>query len=104
MIHVFEDKCPMFIETIPALPRSSAKPDDAETKNVDDHIADALRYVIMAVGTYARPILYDEEPRFKQIGCPNTMAQGPDHENEGMALPMYGGGKFVGDFNSTSPF
>jgi len=104
MIHVFEDKCPMFIETIPALPRSSAKPDDAETKNVDDHIADALRYVIMAVGTYARPILYDEEPRFKQIGFPNTMAQGPDHENEGMALPMYGGGKFVGDFNSTSPF
>jgi len=105
MIHVFEDKCPMFIETIPALPRSSAKPDDAETKNVDDHIADALRYVIMAVGTYARPILYDEEPRFKPINFNDAMAQGPDQENEGqgMALPMFGG-KFVGELGYSNPF
>jgi hypothetical protein len=101
MLHVFEDKCPMFIETIPALPRSSGRPDDAETKNVDDHIADALRYVIMAVGTYARPILYDEDPMFK-TGLPDTMAMGPKEDYQGESLPLIGG-KFVGDF-SWSPF
>ena len=103
MLHVFEDKCPMFIETIPALPRSTEKPDDAATKNVDDHIADALRYVIMAVGTYARPVIYDEEPKFK-TGLPATMAEKKnDNEDQGEPLPSFGG-KFVGEFGSLSPF
>jgi len=102
MMHVFEDKCPMFIETIPALPRSAAKPDDAETRNVDDHIADALRYVIMAVNTFARPIIYDEDPIF-QSGLPETMARGPENNNPNLALPVIGG-KFVGDFGYSSPF
>ena len=62
MLHVFEETCPMFIETIPTLPRSQIKPDDAETKNVEDHIADALRYMCMEVGTFATPIFYDSTP------------------------------------------
>jgi len=59
----------------------------------------------MAVGTYARPILYDEEPRFKPINFNDAMAQGPDQENEGqgMALPMFGG-KFVGELGYSNPF
>lgn len=100
MLHVFEEKCPMFIETIPSLPRSTAKPDDAETKNVDDHIADALRYVIMSVGTYARPVLYDEDPVFKS-GLPNTMVEVPLRD-EGISLPLFGG-KFVGELG-VGPF
>jgi hypothetical protein len=101
MLHVFEDKCPMFLETIPALPRSAAKPDDAETRNVDDHIADALRYVIMSVGTYARPVLYDEDPMFK-VGLPETMIEVPRSTDDGLSLPMFGG-KFVGELGQ-SPF
>lgn len=101
LLHVFEDKCPMFIETIPALPRSSAKPDDAETKNVDDHIADALRYVIMAVGTYARPIIYDEDPMFR-TGLPGSMVEARNNEQSGDIIPLFGG-KFVGDLG-LSPF
>jgi hypothetical protein len=100
MLHVFEDKCPMFIETIPALPRNSAKPDDAETRNVEDHIADALRYVIMAVGTYARPVIYDEDPSMRS-GLPDTMVS-VGEEAAGRKLPMFGG-LFVGDLN-ISPF
>jgi hypothetical protein len=59
MLHVFEDKCPMFVEQIPALTRNPLKPEDAATLNVEDHIADAWRYVCMAVGTFARPVFYD---------------------------------------------
>jgi Terminase large subunit, T4likevirus-type, N-terminal len=96
MLHVFEDKCPMFIETIPALPRSAVKPDDAETRNVDDHLADALRYVCMAVGTYARPIIYDEDPMFR-TNLPETMVAKKEEGESSLPLPMFGG-KFVGDF------
>jgi hypothetical protein len=104
MLHVFEDKCPMFIETIPALPRSTVKPDDAETRNVDDHIPDALRYVIMAVGTHARPIIYDEDPMFRS-GLPETMAHGRknDSMDSGDRLPILGGKFVVGGFD-LSPF
>ena len=98
MLHVFEERCPMFIETIPALPRNSAKPDDAETRNVDDHIPDALRYVIMAVGTHARPIIYDEDPAFRQ-GLPDTMSFERNDSRSSNALPLFGG-MFVGDLGS----
>lgn len=101
MLHVFEDKCPMFIETIPALPRSGSRPDDAETKNVEDHIADALRYVIMAVGTYARPVIYDEDPMFK-TSLPGGMVEVERNNDQGATLTLYGG-KFVGDLG-LSPF
>ena len=51
----------MFVETIPAILRDPAKPEDA-LKGEGDHLGDALRYVCMAVGTYAQPVFYDEEP------------------------------------------
>jgi len=104
MLHVFEDKCPMFIETIPSLPRSAVKPDDAETKNVDDHIPDALRYVCMAVGTYARPIIYDVEPAFK-VSLPSSMVevQETSHQEPVNDLPLMGGKFVVGGFGM-SPF
>jgi hypothetical protein len=101
MLHVFEDKCPQFIETIPALPRSQAKPDDAETRNVEDHIADALRYVCMAAGTYARPIIYDLEPTFK-TGVPDTMVIVQEEDAPALQQPNFGS-MFVGDLG-LSPF
>lgn len=49
MIHVF-DTCEKFIQTIPALPHAKVgDPEDVDTKS-DDHIADALRYMIVNMG------------------------------------------------------
>jgi Terminase large subunit, T4likevirus-type, N-terminal len=101
MVHVFGDMCPLFIEQIPSLPRSAVKPDDAETRNVDDHIADAFRYVCMYAGTYARPVIYDSGPVFK-TKLPETMAIAKDDEPENKPTPLIGG-LFVGDFG-LSPF
>jgi len=101
MLHVFEDKCPLFIEQIPALPRDSNKIDDAVTRNVDDHIADALRYACMAIGTYARPIIYDEQPSFR-TGVPDTMVIVQEDDAAPQQQPNFGG-MFVGDLG-LSPF
>ena len=60
MFHVFESACPKFIETVPTLPRDDIRPDDAKTRNVEDHMADAWRYVNMYAGHYARPVLYED--------------------------------------------
>lgn len=61
LLHVFGDECPNFVETIPELPRDKNNPDDAETKNVPDHIADAWRYMCMTAGTAGGPVMYDNE-------------------------------------------
>jgi len=102
MLHVFEDKCPMFIEQIPALPRSAAKPDDAETRNVDDHIADALRYVCMYAGVYARPIIYGESTSLFTTKVPDTMVIVKEDEAPPLRQPNFGG-LFIGDLG-LSPF
>ena len=60
MFHVFESACPKFIETIPALPRDDIRPDDAKTRNVEDHMPDAWRYVNMYAGNFASPIFYSD--------------------------------------------
>ena len=96
MVHVFGDTCPNFIEFIPSLPRSKTKPDDAETTNVADHIPDAFRYLCMAVGTYARPIIYDDDPSNTPTAprapeAPNTETVQKPEPEPGDALPMMGG-------------
>jgi hypothetical protein len=60
MLHVFEASCPKFIETIPTLPRDENKFEDAKTRNVEDHMPDAWRYVNMYAGNFARPVLDDD--------------------------------------------
>jgi len=69
MFHIFEATCPKFIETVPTLPRDDIRPDDAKTRNVEDHMADAWRYVTMYAGNFARPVFYDDytPPTAKQI-------------------------------------
>jgi hypothetical protein len=104
MLHVFEEACPMFIETIPTLPRSLIKPDDAETKNVEDHIADALRYMCMEVGTFASPVFYDSNPSSYDFNAP-VKAEAPvaqPSSNNGQ-VPMVAS-MFVGDLSIDSHF
>jgi len=94
MFHVFEETCPTFIETIPALPRNPLKPDDAATVNVEDHIADAWRYVCMSVGTYARPVFYDDSPEAeKPIKSEEKAEAGPIKPAQNYA-ELFGGNWF----------
>jgi hypothetical protein len=60
MFHVFEDGCPMFIETIPTLVHDPLKPEDLVKKNSEDHLADAWRYLCMMAGNFASPVFYDD--------------------------------------------
>ena len=105
MLHVFEESCPSFIETIPNLPRSLIKPDDAETKNTEDHIADALRYMCMEVGTFAAPVFYeDRSPTGFDDGAPvkvDAPIKQQDHNNENVPLHA---GMFAGNLGMDSYF
>jgi hypothetical protein len=47
-LHVFST-CPEFIRSIPVLPYDARKAEDVDT-NSDDHLYDAARYMMMAVG------------------------------------------------------
>ena len=92
MLHVFGDECPNFVETIPELPRNANNPDDAETKNVADHIPDAWRYMCMTAGTAGGPIIYENTTSATQEGIRQL------HEEENAAYlpsePLVGG-RFV---------
>ena len=88
----------MFIEQIPALTRNPLKPEDAATLNVEDHIADAWRYVCMAVGTFARPVLYDDYPL---SGDPSEKDE--VEENQPISVPVKTYDKLFGG-NWDSPF
>jgi len=49
-LYVF-DTCRQFIRTVPVLPRDEAKPDDVDTE-AEDHVADEVRYRVLAKGDY----------------------------------------------------
>jgi hypothetical protein len=80
MMHVFGDECPSFVETVPELPRHPLNPDDAETKNVEDHIPDAWRYLCMTAGTSGGPVIYDNDAREATSADVRQL-----HEEEGAA-------------------
>ena len=56
MLHVMGDTCPNLVRTLPNLPYDKHRPEDVDT-NADDHWADALRYLVMAVGTTGHLLL-----------------------------------------------
>jgi len=56
------DNCRHSIRTIPALPYSTRNPEDVETKNVEDHLYDSTRYLLMA-----RPIGFNEDKPRKVV-------------------------------------
>lgn len=95
MVHVFGDECPNFVETIPELPRDKNNPDDAETKNVPDHIADAWRYMCMTTGTAGGPVIYDNT----SAASPEGIRALQEEEENSAYLParqsLHGGGRFV---------
>ena len=49
-LYVF-DTCRQFIRTVPVLPRDENKPDDVDTE-AEDHVADEVRYRVLAKGNY----------------------------------------------------
>jgi hypothetical protein len=51
LLHVFAG-CKHLIRTLPSLPRDPKRPEDVDT-DADDHLYDALRYCLMALGTQA---------------------------------------------------
>jgi hypothetical protein len=56
MLHVFEN-CTELIRTLPAVPYNQVgNPEDVDTDS-EDHLPDALRYLLMQLGTLARPFL-----------------------------------------------
>jgi hypothetical protein len=59
MLHVF-DSCHELIRTLPAVPYNvTGNPEDVDTRS-EDHLPDALRYLVMELGTLGRPFLFDE--------------------------------------------
>jgi len=84
MLHVFSN-CTDLIRTLPALPHADkGKLEDADT-TAEDHLPDALRYLVMSVGTSAGPVFHDDEP-------PSTALNGQ------VLLPLVSG-RFAGDLS-----
>ncbi len=77
------------------LPRDKNNPDDAETKNVEDHIPDALRYMIGAVGATASPVLYGTQQP--------TPSQGPVQKISIEERVQMVSGRFAGDLGLGAP-
>lgn len=99
LIHVLQGRCPMFIETMPALPRDETKTDDARTRGVEDHMPDAVRYVCSGIGAHAMPIFHEDDvtATLKQL---NPATDGPPRqENEPGELEPLVGGMFGGNIH-----
>ena len=64
MLHVFSG-CEHLIRTLPSLPYSTTRVEDADTK-AEDHAPDALRYLLMAIGGDAR-FAFPEDPIVKRL-------------------------------------
>jgi len=83
-LHVF-DTCANFIRTIPALPHAkTGDPEDVDTSS-DDHIADALRYMLVNMGSGPEFVILDELPTVDSIPMaqplgPYAYVPRPDYE------------------------
>jgi hypothetical protein len=61
MLHVFQS-CSDFIRTLPSVPHATTgNPEDIDT-NAEDHMADALRYLLINLGGGASLLLHDDKP------------------------------------------
>lgn len=68
LMHVFSN-CVDLIRTLPAVPYNTlGKMEDVDTQS-EDHLADALRYLTMQLGTMSRPVFWDENEN--PLGPPN---------------------------------
>jgi len=93
------DSCPNLAEDMPNLPRSKLKPEDSETRNVNDHTIDATRYMVAMAGTSARPVIYNDRPldeaAIKTLQAESESAFSvPSHTTSNLVS-----GKFAGSLN-----
>lgn len=66
MLHVF-DTCTELIRTLPALPHATTgNPEDADS-SADDHLPDALRYILINLGGGPEFVLLDEVPAVSDV-------------------------------------
>ncbi|NUP48074.1 MAG: hypothetical protein HOW97_12280 [Catenulispora sp.] len=89
-LHVFST-CGSFVRDLPALPfASSGDPEDIDT-NADDHLADALRYLLINLGTGAQFHFPNPEPSVRTL---DPTARGP--MSPGAPVPSIGGFPIIG--------
>jgi hypothetical protein len=69
MLHVLDGTCPKLVETLPALPYDKHVVEDVDTA-ADDHLADALRYLIMSIGAAPVFVFPDASPSHAIDGAP----------------------------------
>jgi hypothetical protein len=89
MLHVF-NVCEHLIRTLPALPYASSgpNPEDADTK-AEDHLPDALRYLLLNLGNEPGWVFPSEMPADVLDGPPDPNAVDP--AAAGPAVPNIGG-------------
>ena len=86
---LISESCRYLIRTLPVLPRSTRDPEDVDT-TADDHIYDALRYLLMhfasrygeAMATEER-IRRREDPRLRALRSAVVSVDGPDLASAG---------------------
>lgn len=89
MLHVF-DTLSNWLKTVPSLPRDPKRPEDVLTTAVD-HLYDATRYLLMSIGTEARPVFSDDSEGLRQFGPGDAGWRPP--------LPVVSG-RFAGDMRA----
>jgi hypothetical protein len=105
MLHVF-DTCVSFIETVPNVPHAKVgDPEDVDTKS-DDHIADALRYMLINIGSGPEFVILDDVPTadsipvaqplgpFAYVPNPNFDTYSYDDYAGEVAMPWASGNEF----------
>ncbi len=80
MLHVLDGTCPDLVRTLPALPYDKHKVEDVDT-DAEDHIADALRYLVMSIGT-SPTFVFSEAATTALDGSPLMV------EYQGIAYPV----------------
>lgn len=70
MLQFYGPGCPYTVRTIPSMTVSSSRPEDIETKNVEDHAADETRYAVMSRPAPSRwaPAAPQIDPTFRLSG------------------------------------
>lgn len=95
-LHVIDGACDYLVTTMGDLPRDPKRPEDVDT-NADDHAYDALRYLVMSVGTEPKFHFPPSEPTAPMVIDPQATGPRP-----AQPLPKTFGGFPV--LNGTSPW
>lgn len=92
MLHVLDGAAPNLVRTLPDLPYDTVRVEDVDTK-VEDHAADALRYLIHSTGSTARPVLHDDDGWTPELLRTLTVVE------MGGPVPLPQHGSYAGDMS-----